>query len=123
MHVSIRLRRAITSNNLLLVKRIVKNNPSTIQNPDYADKSNTSLHLAAKQGSIQIVAWLLEAGHEDAGISLNTDFETPLMIACAAKQVEVGQLLIEQFPHCIPWSNKAGMDAVSQSKHVNYNSY
>jgi hypothetical protein len=32
------------------VKRIVQNNPHMLRNPDFADKSNTSLHLAAKHG-------------------------------------------------------------------------
>jgi hypothetical protein len=58
---------------------------------------------------------LIDAGHEDEGISLNTDFETPLMLACEAKQVDAGKLLIAAFPRCVPWSNKQGMDAVSFS--------
>jgi hypothetical protein len=45
-----RLRRAILLNDLTLVKRIVRNNPTFLRNPDFGDKSNTSLHLAAKQG-------------------------------------------------------------------------
>lgn len=49
-----RLRRAIILNDLLLVKRIVHNNPKWLQNPDYEDKSNTSLHLAAKHGFLAI---------------------------------------------------------------------
>jgi uncharacterized protein len=50
-----RLRRAILDNDLLLVKRIVKNNPSYLQNPDFTDLSNTSLHLAASNGFLEIV--------------------------------------------------------------------
>jgi len=49
-----RLRRAILLNDLPLVKRIVKNNPEKLRNPDFEDKSNTSLHLAAKHGFTQI---------------------------------------------------------------------
>lgn len=45
-----RLRRAILLNDLSLVKRIVHNNPKYLLNPDFEDKSNTSLHLAAKHG-------------------------------------------------------------------------
>jgi hypothetical protein len=48
--VSRRLRRAILLNDVALVKRIVQNNPHKLRNPDFADKSNTSLHLAAKHG-------------------------------------------------------------------------
>ena len=35
---------------LELVKRIVKNNPRHLKNADFEDKSNTSLHLAARYG-------------------------------------------------------------------------
>lgn len=52
--VSIRLRRAIHLNDLSLVKRIVKNNPKHLQNPDLDDNGNTSLHLAARLGLLEI---------------------------------------------------------------------
>lgn len=48
--VSTRLRRGIVLNDILLVKRIVRNHPQWLRNPDFDDKSNTSLHLAAKYG-------------------------------------------------------------------------
>jgi ankyrin repeat protein len=54
LDVSIRLRRAITLNDALLVKRIVTQHPAHIRNPDVDDRSNTSLHLAAKLGCIEI---------------------------------------------------------------------
>ena len=128
------MRRAIVLNDLLLVKRILRNNPALVQNPDFDDKSNTSLHLAAKYGFLEIAVrslkrhgwdslrahykqqeFLILAGHENSGISRNTENETPLMIACENKQIEIGKLLIVQFPMCIPEQNKAGMDAVSTS--------
>jgi uncharacterized protein len=34
------------------------------------------------------------------------------MVACADSHVNVGQLLISKFPRCIPWQDKAGMDAL-----------
>ena len=49
-----RLRRAILLNDLALVKRIIRNNPSFLRNPDFQDKSNTSLHLAAKAGFTEV---------------------------------------------------------------------
>lgn len=55
LSVPVRLRRAILQNDVLLVKRIVKNNPSYLRNPDFSDKSNTSLHLAAIKGHIDVV--------------------------------------------------------------------
>jgi hypothetical protein len=53
-----RLRRAILLNDLSLVKRILQNNPQYLRNPDFEDKSNTSLHLAAKHGFTQIAVCL-----------------------------------------------------------------
>jgi uncharacterized protein len=133
LDVSIRLRRAITLNDALLVKRIVTQHQKEIRNPDVQDRSNTSLHLAAKLGCVEIAVsvdapptttiilltqlplaqkLLIDAGHEEEDISLNTEFETPLMVACEAKQIDMGNLLIERFPRCIPWANKYGMDSV-----------
>lgn len=112
IEVNTRLRRAIVSNDLSLVKRIVHNNPTILQNPDYDDKSNTSLHLAAKHGHFKIAEYLIDAGHENQGISRNSDWDTPLMLASETKQVDVGEMLIIQFPRCVPWTNKKGMDAV-----------
>jgi ankyrin repeat protein len=114
--VNTRLRRAIVSNDLSLVKRIVHNNPTLLQNPDYEDKSNTSLHLAAKHGHYEIALYLIDAGHEDEGISRNSDWDTPLMLASEAKQVNVGEMLIAQFPRCVPWTNRKGMDAVRPAR-------
>lgn len=59
--VPIRLRRAINLNDVVLVKRIIKNNPGKLKNPDLNDNGNTSLHLAAQLGFLDIaVSW-----HED----------------------------------------------------------
>jgi hypothetical protein len=52
---STRLRRAIVLCDGLLVKRIIRSNPGILQNPDFKDKSNTSLHLAAQVGFEEIV--------------------------------------------------------------------
>ncbi|KAJ4403799.1 26S proteasome non-ATPase regulatory subunit [Didymella pomorum] len=110
-----RLRRAILLNDLPLVQRIVRNNPDYLRNPDYEDKSSTNLHLAAKHGFTQIAEFLVDAGHEDGTISRNNDFETPLMFAATAGKEETGVYLAKRFPECIPWSNKAGLDALMLS--------
>lgn len=54
VNVSTRLRRAIHLNDIVLVKRIIKNHPEKLQNPDLGDNSNTSLHLAAKLGFLEV---------------------------------------------------------------------
>lgn len=110
--VSRRLRRAILLNDLLLVKRIVRNNPRWLRNPDFEDKSNTSLHLAAQCGYMAIAEFLIEQGHEDDMVSRNNDWETPLMLAAMAGKEEVGVMLAKRFPECIPWQTKCGLDAV-----------
>ena len=51
---AIRLRRAIHLKDVSLVRRILKTNPGLLENPDYDDKSNTSLHLAAQKGLLEI---------------------------------------------------------------------
>ena len=52
--VDLSLRQAILLNDVALVERILKNNPSYLHNPDFADKSNTSLHLTAQYGLEEI---------------------------------------------------------------------
>jgi uncharacterized protein len=83
VHVPLRLRRAIAQNDPVLFKRILKNNPSYLQNPDFSDKSNTSLHLAAQHGCLDIAVssikpyvrtapnnvqeYLISLGHDASG--------------------------------------------------------
>jgi uncharacterized protein len=110
---SIRLRRAIHLNDVLLVQRIVHNNPKLLQNPDFEDKSNTSLHLAAANGFIDIVQLLIKAEHEKVEISRNTDNDTPLHLAARHGHVEVGKLLVQEFPRCIWFPNKTGLDVLA----------
>ena len=54
IEVSIRLRRAIYLNDFSLVKRIISHHPSYLQDPDLADVGNTSLHVAARLGLVEI---------------------------------------------------------------------
>ncbi|KAF1848213.1 ankyrin [Cucurbitaria berberidis CBS 394.84] len=113
--VSLRLRRAILLNDLSLVKRIIRNNPKFLRNPDWADKSNTSLHLAARSGFTLIAQFLIDQGHEEGMISRNNEFETPLMLAAMAGKEDVGVMLAKRFPECITWRNKGGVDALMLS--------
>ncbi|KAL8738216.1 MAG: hypothetical protein Q9181_000942 [Wetmoreana brouardii] len=106
-----RLRRAIHLNDLTLVKRIVKNYAEKLQNPDLEDNCDTSLHLAAKLGLLEIAHFLIDAGHEDESISRNANGDTPLHVAVETS-VPVATLLATRFPRCIPWKNKQGADAV-----------
>lgn len=51
---STRVRRAIYLKDLTLLKRVVRSNPHYLRNPDLTDHGNTSLHLAAKLGFLEI---------------------------------------------------------------------
>ncbi|RPB17765.1 ankyrin [Morchella conica CCBAS932] len=111
IEVSIRLRHAILSGDLLLTKRILKNHPNALYNPDHA--GNTSLHLAAEKGHLTIVQHLVtESHHEDAGISKNAVSDTPLMLAAAGGHETVVIFLAGAFERCIDWRNKAGLTAM-----------
>ncbi|KAG9595394.1 ankyrin, partial [Aureobasidium melanogenum] len=112
---STRLRRAILLSDALLVKRIIRSNPGILQNPDFKDKSNTSLHLAAQAGFEEIVELLVDAGHDHGEISRNADWDTPLMLAARHGNVDVGILLANRFPRSIPVTNKLGLDALALS--------
>jgi uncharacterized protein len=57
--VDLSLRQAIVLNDVALVERILKNNPAYLHNPDFSDKSNTSLHLAAQHGLEEIAVGAL----------------------------------------------------------------
>jgi ankyrin repeat protein len=61
---------------------------------------------------------LIEAGHDDESLSRNNDGETPLMFAAAAGREEAGVMLAKRFPECIPWANKAGLDAVQSPNNL-----
>lgn len=115
IHESRRMRRAILLNDVLLVKRIIRNHPKVIANPDFEDKSNTSLHLAAANGFADIVNLLFEAGHDTNEISRNADHNTPLMLAAQNGHYEVGTVLANRYPRCIPYVNKKGVDALSMA--------
>lgn len=51
---SLRLRKAIAANDIPLVERLLQANPHLLHNPDFEDKSNTSLHLAAQAGHVEL---------------------------------------------------------------------
>lgn len=128
---SIRLRRAIYLNSPLLVRRILATHPDLLRNPDYnptfappsptsshtggnspVGLSNTSLHLAAYLNHMQIVRVLLDLGHEDRGISLNEEYQTPLMLAAREGHTEVVLELCKDGIGAIERRDAKGRDAI-----------
>jgi len=125
LSVPVRLRRAILMNDVLLVKRIVKNNPRYLENPDFADRGNTSLHLAAIKGHADIVKLLIAYGHDSCvpvvdrtgydsapGISRNFDSSTPLHLAASHSNTTCVDYLCLSFPQIINWGDGKGMTAL-----------
>lgn len=102
-------------NDALLVQRIIRNNPTYLPNPDFENKSNTSLHLAASHGFTDIAELLIAAGHDNHETSRNANHDTPLMLAAQNGQFEVGTMLAKRFPRCIPFVNKTGLDALAMA--------
>ncbi|EGE78900.2 ankyrin repeat containing protein [Blastomyces dermatitidis ATCC 18188] len=120
--VHVRLRSAIIRKDVLLVKRIIKNNPRFLENPNFEDKSNTSLHLAAILGNLEIIKLLVSFGHDSCapkiletgfdaapGISLNTDGATALHLAAAHSHAACVQYLCTQFPQTIDRPDHKGI--------------
>lgn len=56
---TLRLRQAIIHNDLALVQRILISNSTLLRNPVYDEKADTSLHLAASLGFIEIVVGVI----------------------------------------------------------------
>lgn len=114
---SLRLRRAIQANDAALVKRILKTHPALLQNPDTspAGLSNSSLHLAASLGHLQICTLLVSLGHERPCPALNEHHQTALMLAAAEGHTEVVHFLCESDPSAILRRDARGRDAVMEA--------
>ncbi|KAI1386018.1 ankyrin [Hypoxylon trugodes] len=112
-----RLRRAVSSNDALLVRRIVKSHPGLIHNPDHSATglSNSSLHLAASLGHLQVCRTLIALGHELPTPALNDEHKTALMLAAAAGHTEVVLLLAENDPSSILRRDVRGRDAIMEA--------
>ncbi|RMZ80794.1 hypothetical protein DV737_g2841, partial [Chaetothyriales sp. CBS 132003] len=115
---SARLREAIAANDGSLMKRLLDSSPTLLQNPNFADKSNTSLHLAAQYGHAEIAEYLISLGHDreasgvaegylyspgidNLGLSINTDGQCPLHVAAAHSNAAVVQVLCTYFPRTV----------------------
>lgn len=114
---SIRLRRAIRTNDVLLVTRILKSHPTLLHNPDstLVGLSNSNLHLAATLGRRDICKVLLQAGHESPCPALNEKHQTALMLAAHAGHTDVVHLIVENDKSCVLRRDSRGRDAIMEA--------
>ncbi|KAK1980879.1 ankyrin repeat-containing domain protein [Colletotrichum cereale] len=114
---SLRLRRAITADDALLVKRILTSHPRLLHNPDSSPEglSNSNLHLAASLGHLQICRVLVALGHEDPDPALNEHHQTALMLAAAAGHTDVVHFLCERAPDVILRRDIRWRDAIMEA--------
>ncbi|KAI1821165.1 ankyrin repeat-containing domain protein [Xylaria intraflava] len=112
-----RLRRAVHSNDALLVKRIIKSHPDLIHNPDHSADglSNSNLHLAASLGYLQVCKTLVALGHEKPTPALNDNHQTALMLAAGGGHTEVVHFLSEHNPSTILRRDVRGRDAIMEA--------
>jgi ankyrin repeat protein len=114
---SLRLRRAIHTNDALLVQRILKSHPHLLHNPDTSASglSNSNLHLAASLGHLQICKLLVSLGHEEPDPALNESHQTALMLASGAGHTEIVHFLCEKYPANINRRDARGRDAIMEA--------
>lgn len=119
---STRLRRAISRNDAVLVRRILKSHTRLLHNPDIspAGLSNSSLHLAASLGHLDVCRELLELGHEVPCPALNEHHQTALMLAAAAGHTDVVHFLAQADPTCILRRDSHGRDAIMEASRGGY---
>ncbi|KAK6346019.1 hypothetical protein TWF730_010353 [Orbilia blumenaviensis] len=118
-----RLKRSILTSDLLVLKRLLLSNPhrSLLSFSDPSDHGNTPLHLAASHGQTAIVTYLVQAGHEDNGVSRNYDGQTPLMVASGSTDGNADDVvfyLAGEFEGCVGWRDKSGMTALMMAAKV-----
>ncbi|GAA5957213.1 hypothetical protein JCM21900_004690 [Sporobolomyces salmonicolor] len=81
---------------------------TSLRNTDPSTRQ-TSVHIAANVGRVDVVEWLIDEGHEDAEISRDIAGETVLHIAAARGHVEILGLYLSRYRFVVDWVNSRGM--------------
>ncbi|GAA5858626.1 hypothetical protein JCM1840_006488 [Sporobolomyces johnsonii] len=81
---------------------------TSLRNTDPSTRQ-TSVHIAANAGRVDVVEWLIDEGHEDAEISRDVAGETVLHIAAAKGHVEILGLYLSRYRFVVDWVNSRGM--------------
>ncbi|GAA5981603.1 hypothetical protein JCM5350_008045 [Sporobolomyces pararoseus] len=82
----------------------------SLRNTDPSTRQ-TSLHIAANAGRLDVVEWLLEQGVEKE-ISRDAAGETVLHLAAAKGFIEILVIYLERFQFVVDWVNSRGMTAL-----------
>ncbi|GAA5991161.1 hypothetical protein JCM10908_006566 [Rhodotorula pacifica] len=69
----------------------------------------TSLHLAALRGRIDVFEWLLEEGVDEGEVSRDVLGDTVLHIAAAKGYTDMAELYLSRYPFVVEWVNSRGM--------------
>ncbi|RDX55529.1 ankyrin [Lentinus brumalis] len=126
---SARLRRAVTENNLFLVKRLIKR--TDMRNPDPYNKRYTSLAWAAVLGHEETFEFLLSSGHDDHEYSKDSENNTILILLAGARPpptlspssgpseqdflgatLRMARMYIDRYPDILDWANIEGKTAI-----------
>ncbi|GAA5834679.1 hypothetical protein JCM3766R1_003638 [Sporobolomyces carnicolor] len=110
---------ASTKSSISLLERLYDKVQATQPNADPLDSlrntdpstRQTSLHIAANAGRVDVVEWLLEVGVEKE-ISRDAAGETLLHVAAAKGFVEILAIYLERFQFVVDWVNSRGMTAL-----------
>ncbi|CCF57389.1 hypothetical protein KAFR_0C03980 [Kazachstania africana CBS 2517] len=103
-----RLRHAIISGNLLIVKRLLRRFPHLLYNND-PKNGWSSLHYASYHGHYLICLHLIQLGHEKVELSKTYKGNTCVHLSLIQGQEQTAHLLLQYFPNLINVPNNDGM--------------
>ncbi|KAL2875024.1 hypothetical protein SGCOL_009727 [Colletotrichum sp. CLE4] len=102
------LHRAAEENNIETVKVYAEHEPALVTYQcDEGLVYETPLHIAARDGHIDILRCLLDAGAQPGQASYHWQ-ETPLWLACESGRLEIAQLLYEMAPETLETASYDG---------------
>ncbi|KAJ7228528.1 ankyrin repeat-containing domain protein [Mycena pura] len=128
---TVRLRRAVKENNLFIVKRLIQR--TDMRNPDPAPRRYTSLAWASVLGHEETFEFLMNAGHDDAELSKDSENNTILMLLAdhtpsapmqsrsnnvdanvdvMGAALRMARMYYDRFPDILDWSNVHGKTAL-----------
>lgn len=108
---SIRLREAVITGNLLIVKRLLRRFPDYLTNID-STNGWTSLHYASYHGRYLICVYLIQLGHDKREVMRTFEGDTCVHLALMNGHEQTTHLLLQHFPQHIDRPGKHGRTPV-----------